>query len=545
MRSPMPWLAAALAAAGPIFLTIVTPSFELLNKNRLLLGDTLTPALPLLLIASAVGIVVWAILSFSNVRLLNAIAIAYIALGPVWISYRLLSSLIGIRSGSIFVAMLVICLVIGSMSSKHGKPNAIKVGAIFSAAMMVLSVNALATWLRNDNTAINMPSLAPAVSKPNIYHVVLDEFQSDFFAKNLDTRREAFSGFTFFPNASTPYGHTEMALGSLFSGRMLDSANESPASFIRTAFYDSKQSLVQTLAAAGYHTEGYLYQIMPSGRKSPFQETYVLSWSEASSDSSRQLQFAQLWTYSQLPRRLSGLVLPQETLDNLDVGGLLPQKTPVLSESFLQKFLLAEAAKPSRGRYVFLHILIPHSPYVLDADCSFTRDHETGPAPQHECATRLVSEIVSELKRLDRFNDSVVVFHGDHGAGFVFKGDHFGWGGSEFDPKLATGRSRPLILYKHAGVNGSAPMAVSDAPATIMDVGPSILADVNIEKPRSFVGSSVDQIPARPNRTIEMYERDTQFVTKGLIKQFNLGGEVATFAQDIPTKKEPVTDFEY
>jgi hypothetical protein len=73
-------------------------------------------------------------------------------------------------------------------------------------------------------------------------------------------------------------------------------------------------------------------------------------------------------------------------------------------------FLREEETLPSKGRYTYVHLIIPHFPFVLNQDCSYDGDYEiTGPLEQSLCATSLIVRLVECLKGLGRFDESIVL----------------------------------------------------------------------------------------------------------------------------------------
>lgn len=89
-------------------------------------------------------------------------------------------------------------------------------------------------------------------------------------------------------------------------------------------------------------------------------------------------------------------------------------------EPRLQPFSLMQSDESERhptGQYVFTHVFVPHSPYVLDEHCavhaidSFADSY----VRQAACALRLVDEFLDTLRRLGRYDNSAILIHADHG----------------------------------------------------------------------------------------------------------------------------------
>src|SRR5262249_40602835 len=70
-------------------------------------------------------------------------------------------------------------------------------------------------------------------------------------------------------------------------------------------------------------------------------------------------------------------------------------------------------------RYVYLHVILPHPPLVWNGACEPV-ETESDYKSQSLCAVQLMGEIVSELKRLGRYEKSMIIFQSDHGIGPQF-----------------------------------------------------------------------------------------------------------------------------
>jgi hypothetical protein len=103
--------------------------------------------------------------------------------------------------------------------------------------------------------------------------------------------------------------------------------------------------------------------------------------------------------------------------------------------------LKADILAAPRGRVFFAHLLLPHRPYVFDAECRlrrdvdqwFNRDEEYGEAnyflspedredayaayfAQTRCLTSVLDDLFQVMGRDRRLDDALVIVHGDHGS---------------------------------------------------------------------------------------------------------------------------------
>jgi arylsulfatase A-like enzyme len=150
---------------------------------------------------------------------------------------------------------------------------------------------------------------------------------------------------------------------------------------------------------------------------------------------------------------------------------------------------------------------------VWDGNCEPAND--AGFAAQTLCATRLIGEITSELKRLRRYEDSLIVFQSDHG--FHDSGDEAAAftefppevqekltaTARYFDPKGVFRRLHALLLIKPPQAK-AAPLRVSAAPTQLVDVPATIYELADLRAP-GFDGKSVYSLTATDSREIHVF----------------------------------------
>jgi hypothetical protein len=155
---------------------------------------------------------------------------------------------------------------------------------------------------------------------------------------------------------------------------------------------------------------------------------------------------------------------------------------PLVSRLSLEGLLEAEPSLPARGRYTFVHALLPHSPYVLRSDCSCVAGAPpTDLGQQTECTLRLLGRYLSLLRKLGRLDGGVVVVHGDHGSGEALR-----------DGRLVPDEGaylRTLLLVKPAWAR--APLRHAREPARLADVVPTLLTLLGVSGQGPFDGRAL------------------------------------------------------
>ena len=327
---------------------------------------------------------------------------------------------------------------------------------------------------------------------PNVYHLLLDAFQDELLEPCLPPGTEdLLTGFVRVRLAS-PMRHTMSVLPWILSGRW---GGEARTRLERTL--TGNASLFSDFRRAGYRSLGFVPSFIYRANAPALDVTVYLDDSVLldGSDSVRvkamhSALFRQLWAYSVLPIPLAR-PLARDNLLGLEPGALRSVEAlrisalaqPVVSRLGMERFLEAEPHLPARGRYTFVHLLLPHSPHILRSDCS-EGGARTDLKQQTECTLRLVRRFLETLRRLGRLDDSVVVIHGDHGSGYVPKG-----GRLVADP---SGDLRTLLLAKPAGARG--PLRAWPGPAGVIDIAPTLLALAGIPRDRGLDGRVLEGV---------------------------------------------------
>lgn len=325
--------------------------------------------------------------------------------------------------------------------------------------------------------------IASGVSdRPNFYHIILDEYQTDLFELTLnDEVKRELGGFDFFDDAVTVFGRTQMSLGTVFSGRNYDFS--SPQGDYQWEAFAGEQSMLTRVKDAGYLTEGYLHDRLFSFIP-PFHLVRFHQEPTGYDRIATSGLFAELWSFANLPSFISARLLEEERFANFESQNILNPAAPIKSLHTFDYLIRREASQSGRGRYVFAHLILPHFPNVLDSDCSYTVEGaKTDPVRQSKCATALVIKLVNTLKRLGRFRDSLIIVQSDHGARFaIVDGSPRPVAGMrDFGNEWNSARARSLLLIKRPGRDSKGTVQRSSAPASLLDVFPTVSTALGLD----------------------------------------------------------------
>ena len=148
---------------------------------------------------------------------------------------------------------------------------------------------------------------------------------------------------------------------------------------------------------------------------------------------------------------------------------------------FLREFAGRMTPGSDAPVYLLLHVIAPHVPIVVDADCRYLGR----PLPvsadsfnaQARCALNGVQTVLDRLRALELYDRSAIVVTSDHGMSRLSPGDHPLRGiHTPVWPldQIATDAT-PLLAIKPIGARGPlrtsyAPTMITDLPATLLDL---------------------------------------------------------------------------
>lgn len=545
-------VATSLALAGTPLVLFVSSSNALYLRNQDDLQHTISvlrPFLGLFVAALGVGAVLFAAATRGRLRALWWI---YLVIGPAFMLFATFHRKTAALEHPTVVALLIgLTCAIGVLLARRFEPRqAVRPAAIVSAFLVAGELFLFVT--RYEPQAALGPSSATAgetraaVPRPNIYHVILDEFQTDMFLAALTPATErTLAGFVFFPNNSTVYGRTGMALPSIFSGRSYD--YESTQIEYQQAAFNSNRSMLQALKQAGYRRDAYIHKVFTFPLALFDSTTYHKDNGQQPAPRDYAQVFRNLWFYANTPEFVARRVVQQEQLEQIQSQNLLPSAAPIMSRESFARVLQLDQRAAARGRYTFVHLVLPHFPNVLRSDCSYSNSEEakTSAIEQTRCATQLIVDLVATLKRLGRFEESLLIIHGDHGSRYRAAGSELVSVESKghYSIEWSWARSRALLLVKPAGRGDQTPFLVSAAETQLTDIYPTVLRTIGAPLPARLEGVPlVDPVPAelrRPTRYYHFYDKKGKNEWTDTLARFIIAGGAITFDRNIRLERNP------
>jgi hypothetical protein len=274
--------------------------------------------------------------------------------------------------------------------------------------------------------------------RPDIYFIVLDEYPSSpslkqdlrFDNHQLDSLLKA-SGFYISENSNSNYNVTPFSLASTFHLDYLKAGMHkeliSSKLFMQAVHTFSDNKVVDYLQSLNYEVKNYgcfNLEAKHTAVKSYFEDRY-------------QSQIDNQTMYSRFMRDVSW----QFKMKNIFTGKFrLPDSYKKSKElhlyrnSFNWEQLLSEFAedKGKGNKFVYAHLMLPHEPFYLNGDGSFTSDSAVITNSQNFrdafinqviYTNKLIEQLVESIKKSGNSKEKVIILEGDHGYRFYEKKD--------------------------------------------------------------------------------------------------------------------------
>ncbi len=329
-------------------------------------------------------------------------------------------------------------------------------------------------------------------SRKNVFHVVMDGFQSDIFADIIrDPEQRALadtlSGFTFFEENTGTFPYTEMSVPLLMSGNRY--YNHMPAEeFINATMRG--ETILNAAAGAGYDVDiASQVALRNVYTKGSYTNSYSIPINlHASVRDYRIADAAKLLDLSLFrlaPHFVKAYIYQDEFwfVQRYTRDEAYLQIRYFADLEFLRQIsdkLVADRIAPV---YKLFHVMLSHRPTVGNDNCEYdgrnptTRTHVI---VQARCGLSHVVDILERMKKAGIYDSSLIILMADHGAWIPPKGyvPEKISGASGPSPIMA-GMAVPTLAVKPPGARG--PLRVSSVPTTIGDVPKTIALLMDID----------------------------------------------------------------
>jgi hypothetical protein len=538
----------------PAAVLFVLMPFALYLPNQEMFDNDLTLVLPFLVLAVVYFVFLVALLFFVSQPLRTRIVIILFYIG-IYLSLSdmiapvQLGELMGGRETPqepLFLTVIEAGLAVAVILCATKLPwNWVKrFGSIFVLLLLISEVVVVFNGLLPE-AHLSFTSSTKNLSNPpeklaeggNIYHITFDGYSGASLSDSLKTMKLTgeFNGFTFFKNNRANYGYTMASLPSYMTGSLYEE-NDSLKEWKER---HNSSGIVNKVYDAGYKVSMYApYGVWIHEEASyvKMHEDVLMQYESLSSYS----HFADLWLLRVVPNYLQQEVYREGkgVFTRLFVKDVLAGKNWNVfgSVELMRQLINDEADRPDHGQYVYAHLWIPHSPYIMNRDCIFSPD-DSRYDEQALCATGLMAELISKLKELGRYHEATIIIQADHGApGYPCLKD-----ASDCIPSLEIekemeavnlrklsaevidNRTRALLLVKPPLQSGK-PLVISDRPTQLADI-PATLYDLLDLPVRVREGESVFAPDFPATREIHVFV--------GLCYQEDERGKARRFGQNL------------
>ena len=398
--------------------------------------------------------------------------------------------------------------------------SSINIAIPISIILIIISIGYFVVILKHPDPKTDTPKNQAANPhiKGNVYHLVLDEMQTDaaLILLRENKLQNLFTGFTLFKNNISSYLYTKSSFPSYMTGTLY---KEGQLAEWQQSF--NERGLLKQLSENGYNTVFY------SPRKQwcnsyisecrSLDEIYVTT---TRIGSPQYKDFIQIWFARIMPNPFSNeaLAFGEKMGDAVtSFFGLKKEniplsisegKEPFASTIMLKELINSEKNRPAHGQYIYAHAILPHGPYVMSPTGEYRPDLRgkgtRGYYNQVALAFDLVSKFLIELKRLKRYEDSTIIVHADTGhghRGFISKNDSkivgtidkivnekkklFLNNALKWNKNQILSRTMALLMIKPQ--NARTNLIVSERKSQLIDVYPTIVDMLNLTKPKEKI----------------------------------------------------------
>lgn len=347
----------------------------------------------------------------------------------------------------------------------------------------------------------------------NIFHVVMDGFQSDIFADIINDPpnarlANALTGFTVFDQNTGTFPYTQMTAPLIVSGKTY--LNDVPVDKFTEATMHGN-TVLNSAVAAGFEVDiaaqVSLRKIYAAGQ---FTNSYDIPSNRHTSKLDYVVSDAVRMLDLSLFRLAPHFVKAYIYQDELWFVQSWFQDARYLalryfSElSFLEDLASGLRADRDKPVYKLFHLMLSHRPTVGNEQCEFDGIRPTwriNVTLQARCGLSRVVDVLEAMKKIGVYDNTLIVLMADHGAWVAGKG-YVVEAGVKADtrggPKAAiAGMAVPVLAIKPRKAVGS--LQVSSAPTSIADVAATIASLARLDA--VVAGRNVFEISADESRS--------------------------------------------
>jgi hypothetical protein len=353
--------------------------------------------------------------------------------------------------------------------------------------------------------------------KQNVFHFILDEFQSTIFKEIIDKNKkhyyEAFNGFTFFEETTSAFPTTVMSVPSFLTGNVYK--NDVPIKSFIDASYKGT-SILNVVSNNGYdvdiaetvgwynkgrHSTHYSIPIPYGITQRQYQALLAANMLDMVLFRSvphflKKLKYENKWSLSKISKS-------NDSKESVEAARNISHR------AFLQDMIDKMTVSRVNPVYKYIHLNTTHYPAVMTKDCKCS--DETLPwnweniKIQDQCSLDHFMKFLQKLKDLGIYDSSLIIVHADHGYFRIPDSTNqikiknmsgLGDTGKNEDFAEMVCSSMPLVAIKPPGSTGTLKISNVQASLTDMPATISSLLGINVR----FPGKSIFEIAPNESR---------------------------------------------
>ncbi len=386
-----------------------------------------------------------------------------------------------------------------------------KFGSALVAGMQIVALISmvLTTPQVTFETRMTTDGMYEVAKKDNVIIFVLDRFDQirvDEVLKDDPQFFESLKGFTYFPNTSGAYTFTHNSLPFLFTGMEMEDfypTSENKINAIKNSeylkFIKSKTGNIGVYTQESFFENAAAVEVGVADNVKPLptttnKKTFIKAAIKAS-------------FYRVVPFVLKSRF--EYTSDNFNSAVSAADESTIFNNGshyydalFLDQL---ETSGLSINRtygdscFRFIHTYGGHYPYELTEEGEYTKTEVT-PVETCKGEFKIIYKYFEELQRLGLYEDSTIIITSDHGEAWL-----------TFKEADMVPNTHPILFYKPAGKDIDDDFATSYAPASHMDIFPTVVKALggNVkefgEHAPTFEGFPLDEITENTKRTRYTY----------------------------------------
>ncbi|RJP81884.1 MAG: hypothetical protein C4522_03915 [Desulfobacteraceae bacterium] len=387
-------------------------------------------------------------------------------------------------------AWLVLLGTAVALSRKYEKRMVQSAVAVFVLQLLTVSVQSLQHYdhiryedYKSDRALENLYRFS---TERNVLHLIVDGFQSDVFNDLIHipdlgrAYRQAFSGFTYYPETLTVFPYTRFSVPAFLAGQLYD--NQMPQDDYVDKVLAGK-NIINLARDKGYAIDLGAGTKYLEKRYSHLKHDNLYNLSKLNTQLEEVAKIMDLVLFRAAPHFLKPYIYNGQKwrLTSIFAGPKGMQYNYFKHTYFLQSFIRNMATNRGTPTYKYLHVMNTHNPMVVNSACGYAG--EVYPMTrktltiQTKCTLDTIVLLFERMREIGVYDNTLILIHGDHGG---WTGNHRQGATIKFAdgteaPEWVASLASPMLAIKLPSQAGD--LQISDKMVSLADV-PDTISDI-------------------------------------------------------------------